>query len=397
MPGSRGVHAQVAPQVVHAITPGDHFSPLTGSAIPTVVDGLARAAVQAGGPRHTVLLATDTYAERHDSADVLEYTQAPWPTRWQNYADRVTGAVLRHRPSSKARLRPLVERQSEWDPSVVLAHNLVELVGLTDHHRHRPVLYAHNELLRTYRRGEAGKALESAELIVCVSEFLAELTRSRLPARLRDRVAVVHSGVDCERFRPAEPSSHAPTPDTPDRLLRVLFIGRVVPEKGADVLLRALAFLGRADVAATVVGSSGFAPDSPLTAHEQELRRLADQVAGPVTFVSFTPRAGVADLLREHDVLVVPSRWREPATLTVGEGQASGLPVVASRIGGIPEVAAHDDLLVPADDPPALASVLEWLADDPAARARLGRESRAHALEHDWAASWRTLSALLTG
>jgi glycosyltransferase involved in cell wall biosynthesis len=104
----------------------------------------------------------------------------------------------------------------------------------------------------------------------------------------------------------------------------------------------------------------------------------------------------LAGLLRQHDVLVVPSRWREPSTLTVGEGLASGLPVVASRIGGIPEVVAHPELMVPPDDPDALASVLEWLSTDDAARDRLARESRAHAVQHDWASTWRALSAVLT-
>jgi glycosyltransferase involved in cell wall biosynthesis len=376
-------------RVIHAITPGDHFSPLTGSAIPTVVDGIARAAIVAGDPRHSVLVAKDTYPERHDSADVIEYVQAPWPTRVSRYADRVSGAVLHRRFKTRERLAPLVARQRDWPSSAVLAHNQVELVGLTDTRRHRAVLYSHNELLRTYLRGEAGRALERAELVVCVSEFLAALTRARLPAGLRSRVVAVPNGVDCERFRPD------PQPPENGGSLRVLFVGRVVRDKGADVLLEALALLGRPDVTTTVVGSAGFAPESPLTDHERELRKVAERVTGPVEFVPFTPRAGVADLLRQHDVLVVPSRWREPATLTVGEGLASGLPVVASRIGGIPEVVAHQELLVPPDDPRALATTLEWLATDHDARRRLGRESREHALGHDWGATWRALGALL--
>lgn len=387
MPGGAEDPAADA-RVIHAITPGDHFSPLTGSAIPTVVDGIARAAMQEGDRRHSVLVASGTYPERHDSADAIEYAQAPWPSRTSRYLDRLGGAVLHRRFKTRARLRPMVAEQREWPPSVVLAHNQVELVGLTDSRRHRPVLYAHNELLRSYLRPEAGHALDRAEHVVCVSEFLAELTTARLPRRLRGRVTTVHNGVDCERFRPAGTS-----PD--DGVIRVLFVGRVVRDKGADVLLEALAQLGRPDVSTTVVGSAGFAPESPLTDHERELRQVAQRVAGPVTFMPFTPRAGVADLLRRHHVLVVPSRWREPATLTVGEGLASGLPVVASRVGGIPEMVAHPELLVPPDDPRALATTLEWLATDHEARARLGRESRAHALEHDWRATWRKLASVL--
>lgn len=376
-------------RVIHAITPGDHFSPLTGSAIPTVVDGIARAAVRNGSPRHSVLVAEGTYPERHDSADVIGYVQAPLLPRGSRYADRVGGAVLHRRLRTRARLQPLVAQQDDWPPSTVLAHNQVELVGLTDARRHRAVLYAHNELLRTYLRREAGRVLARVGLVVCVSEFLADVTRARLPVGLRGRVVTVHNGVDCERFRPSPSSAEN------DGRLRVLFVGRVVHDKGADVLLDALARLGRSDVATTVVGSSGFAPESPLTDYERNLREMADRLAGPVSFVPFTPRAGVADLLRRHDLLVVPSRWREPATLTVGEGLASGLPVVASRVGGIPEVVAHQELLVPPDDSRALAGTLEWLATDQEARRRLASESRAHALKHDWHTTWQRLSSLL--
>ena len=56
---------------------------------------------------------------------------------------------------------------------------------------------------------------------------------------------------------------------------------------------------------------------------------------------------------------------------------------------------AHHELLVPPDDPDALATRLEWLATDVTARARLGREAREHALAHDWGATWTALSRLL--
>jgi glycosyltransferase involved in cell wall biosynthesis len=376
------------PRVIHAITPGDHYSPRTGSAIPTVVDGIARAAAASSHARHDVLVAAGTYPDRYDSARAVEYVQAAHLSRTDRQVDRLSGLLVRRRPRANAQLAPMLREQGSWPASAILAHNLVGLVGLTDATRHRPVLYAHNELLRTYTRREAGRALDGADVIVCVSQFLADLTASRLPTALRRRVVAIHNGVDCDHFRPQEGPSTGSG-------MRVLFVGRVVPEKGADVLLRALAALGRADVTATVVGSSGFARDDPLTDYEKRLREVAAGIRIPVDFQPFTPRAGLAELLRKHDVLVVPSQWREPATLTVGEGLASGLPVIASRVGGIPEVVAHAELLVPPGDPDALAETLEWLANDGPARERLGRESRAHALENDWGRTWRELSATL--
>lgn len=72
-------------RLIHVITPGDHFSPRTGSAIPTVVDGLSRA-TPSGQPRPAVLVARGTYPDRYDSADAIEYTR-PRPHNRDRYVD----------------------------------------------------------------------------------------------------------------------------------------------------------------------------------------------------------------------------------------------------------------------------------------------------------------------
>ena len=264
----------------------------------------------------------------------------------------------------------------------------MELVSLVEASRHRPVLYAHNELLRTYSPWDARRALDRAEFIVCVSSYLAERTRVRLPRRLRSRVVPVNNGVDCDRFQPAAAK-------TPHAGLRVIFVGRVVPEKGAHVLLEAVNRLGRHDVTVSVVGSAGFAPRAPLTVYEHTLRKLAGQ--GRASLKSHPSGRGTKWLPccgRTTSWWCRPAGENRPRS-PLGEGLATGLPVVASDVGGIPEVAAHRDLLVPPDDPDSLAGTLEWLATDAAERERMGRESREHAVSHDWGVTWRNLSALL--
>jgi glycosyltransferase involved in cell wall biosynthesis len=94
-------------------------------------------------------------------------------------------------------------------------------------------------------------------------------------------------------------------------------------------------------------------------------------------------------------VLVVPSRWAEPSGLTLGEGLATGLPVIASRTGGIPEVLGSAGIMVEPNDPAELAAAIRRLVDDPGLRARLGREARAHAEAHDWGESWRLLRSVI--
>jgi glycosyltransferase involved in cell wall biosynthesis len=378
----------MAGHLIHAITPGDHYSPRTGSAIPTVVDGLARAALAASGPEQAVLIARGTYSDRYPSARAIEYIQAPHLSAAERYADLLGGRLLQRRHRVRRMLSPLLRSQENWQPSIILAHNLVELVPLVDTRRHRTMLYAHNDLLRTYTRREVDRALAPCEIIVCVSRYLTERIQDRLPTGMRSRVVTVPNGVDCDRFFPGFGARNTDQ-------LRVAFVGRMVPEKGADVLLEAVRRLDRPDITVTLVGSAGFDRNAPLTPYERSLRVTAAQCPSKVTFLPFTPRYEVAALLREHDVLAVPSRWPEPWGLTVSEGLASGLVVVASAVGGIPEAVAEHDLLVSPDDPPGLATALARFADDRSALELGAARSRVHALAHDWRASWRILAQLI--
>ena len=264
--------------VLHAITPGDHFSPRTGSAIPTVVDGLATAANREGGApfRHFVVLDRATMRPRYTSAAVIEYTGARGPTRRERVVDLARGRVGLPRSAVARFYEPVAEAIRMREPAFVLAHNAPALASLLRDTGHRVVLYAHNDLLRTYSRRESARVLDGVAAIVCVGESLAERTRAALPGRLAERVRVVRNGIDCERFTPAPNGAVAPSA-AHDARLRIVFVGRMIAEKGPDVLIRAAQRLGRSDLEFLLVGSHGFARDAPLSPYEHELRRLADQ------------------------------------------------------------------------------------------------------------------------
>jgi glycosyltransferase involved in cell wall biosynthesis len=375
-------------RIIHAITPGDHFSPRTGSAIPTVVHGLASASGQDPAWEHAVLLDRSTYAPRYPSARVIEYTGASGPSAVERVADPLLARWGRPRRATERYWRPLAAALAHEEPAVVIAHNAPVLPSLVRESPHRVVLYAHNELFRTIGHAEARRLLDPVAAIVCVSEHLAVSTRSRLPATLHDRIHVVGNGVDTAQF-PARSRDRADGP------LRIVFLGRVVEEKGPDVLLEAAASLGRTDLEILVVGSYGFDPAAPLSPYESGLRALAARTGLAVTFQPFSPRAALPGLLADADVMVVPSRWPEPSGLTVGEGMSTGLVVVASRAGGIPEVLGDAGILVPPGDAIALAAALDRVASDPALRRDLGIRARTRAEQHDWAWSWSALKRVL--
>jgi glycosyltransferase involved in cell wall biosynthesis len=148
----------------------------------------------------------------------------------------------------------------------------------------------------------------------------------------------------------------------------VLAVARLAPQKGLDVLIEAAArWRDREPRPRTVI-----AGDGPLAG---ELAAQAKRADADVVLLG--PRQDVPALLALADVVVIPSRW-EARALILQEAMRSGRPVVATRVGGTPELTGDDGaLLVPPDDPAALAAAVATMLDDPPLAARLGLAARA--------------------
>lgn len=139
----------------------------------------------------------------------------------------------------------------------------------------------------------------------------------------------------------------------------VLAVGRLHPQKGYDVLVRALPHLGDAVVAV--------AGDGPLA---DELRATAPQVRW------LGRRDDVGDLYAAADVVVLPSTW-EARSLTAQEALRAGRPLVATAVGGLPGLLRDGAVLVPPGDADALGAAVRRLLDDPAEAAALAARGRA--------------------
>jgi colanic acid/amylovoran biosynthesis glycosyltransferase len=225
------------------------------------------------------------------------------------------------------------------------------------------------EIAFPYRR-----LFEQVEHALVVSRFLEEKLRS---LGFGGQVHVVPSGIRLDGFPFRGPRASGDA-------VQLLFIGRLVPYKGLDVLLRAMPRLA-APATLEVLG------DGPARARSEALARelgIADQVA----FRGARPHAEVVRALQRADLLVVPSKTMptgqaEGLSNVVKEGLAVGVQVVASRSGGIPEVIPPPfrDELVPEDDPQALTQRLMWHLDRRETWEARARTGRAWVEEHfDW-------------
>jgi glycogen(starch) synthase len=187
------------------------------------------------------------------------------------------------------------------------------------------------------------------------------------------RVHVIRRGVERAAFaEPAEPF----LPGLRGRH-RVLFVGRLVTAKGVEVLVEAAARLRTQDVDLVFVGDGAARP-----AVERLARRLGLEDRVHVT--GFIPHARVPAALASADVLVLPSAYEELGTVLI-EAMHAGVPVVASRVGGIPETVRHGvtGLLVEPGDVGELAVAVDAVLSEPALAERLAAGARARAPEYD--------------
>jgi starch synthase len=230
-------------------------------------------------------------------------------------------------------------------------------------------------------------AIESADAVIAVSRGVRDDVMNCYPAVGPDRIHVIHNGIDPEIYRPQ------PSPETlkrfgidPSRPF-ALFNGRITRQKGLTLLLAAALKLDP-DYQLVIVASS---PDTPEIA--AEVAALASRVSaerGNLIWIDhFIAREDLIHLHSHASVFVCPSIY-EPFGLVILEAMACETPVVASRVGGIPEIVVEGETGYLVDFDPddlegftsALADRIEKLLRDTTTATRMGKAGRERVLQH---------------
>jgi glycosyltransferase involved in cell wall biosynthesis len=213
-----------------------------------------------------------------------------------------------------------------------------------------------------------------ADHIVCVSRFVADRQREvgLVPP---ERVVTIRNGVavgSTEKGRTR--ATHDVFQLQPDRPL-IACAGRASPEKGIHHLLKAFDRLLLSGAWPGGRPALLYCGDGPQL---EALRRLRHSLPSREDIILAGYRSDARDLLHAVDICVVPSLWQDAFPSAVLEAMARGKPVIASAVGGIPEMIDHgvSGLLVPAGDEAALADAMRCLITNPAEGKRLGRNAR---------------------
>ena len=276
-------------------------------------------------------------------------------------------------------------------PSAVLCQNNPSLAAyLATTLRHvRVIHHFQNQLLMT---ANVLDRYRNADVVsTAVSPFTADWLLERYAIRC---AAVVPNGVDLAHFHPGR---RRPT----NGPVRLGFVGRTGWEKAPDLLLSAAQLLAaRGHVfEVQIVGSNHwgrFTKDD----YQVQLSGCVDALAAQgiaVHRLGHISRPAIPDAFARADVHVTTSRWEEPFGMVTLEAMASGCAVVATATGGTTEIVRGAGLLVPKDDPVALADALEPLIVDAGLRATVAKRCLARAQAYQWESVWRKWLTLAAG
>jgi starch synthase len=237
-------------------------------------------------------------------------------------------------------------------------------------------------------------SLAAASAVVAVSDGMRSDVLSVYPEISPERVRVIRNGIDTLEYAP-DPETDVLVKHGVDRSRPyVIFVGRITRQKGVPVLLRAAASL---DPSAQLVLCAGAADTPELGAEVSSLvAGLQSSRSGVIWIPEMLPKTEIIQLLTHALAFVCPSVY-EPLGIVNLEAMACSTAVVASRVGGIPEVvdAGVTGLLVPPDDPASLADALNMLLRDPGRADAMGLAGRERAVvEFSWDAVAAQTAAL---
>ena len=274
-----------------------------------------------------------------------------WGRTGDRYADAVADTIAAHGCT-------LVEVHNRGRLFLRLARRLGPGIRLC--------LYLHNDPQSMEGlRAPLGRAqiLDRASLVYCLSSYIRDRFIDGIEGPL-ERVVILPNGITP---LPAEP---------PPRRKSIIFVGRLIPEKGVDELFEALQRVARElpDWRAVIIGR---APERHLTRYERVLAELRTTWGERLSLLDSLPHAEVMRAFACAAIAVVPSRWQEPFGRTALEALAAGCAVIASRSGGIPEIVGQAGLLLDAVTPNVIADAILALARDPARREELGKAAEA--------------------
>ncbi len=277
------------------------------------------------------------------------------------------------------------ELQRTWGVPVV---HMFHTLG----HMKNAVAASPQELETDLRIQVEGQVMQWADCLIAASP-LEKAQMAWLYAADPAKIRVIPAGVDTERFRPIPVETAKACIGIPPERKLILYVGRIEPLKGIETLFRAIAILAKEtpclcdNICVSIIGGEGEETEASRSAEEQRLRELREQLElrDLVTFLGSKDQDALPYYYSAAYVVVVPSYYESFGMVAV-EAMACGVPVIASKAGGLMYTIQDGltGLLFPANSPNALAEKLCLLLDEPELRDKMGGNAREWAQRFAW-------------
>ncbi|NJD51369.1 MAG: glycosyltransferase family 4 protein [Candidatus Methanoperedens sp.] len=264
------------------------------------------------------------------------------------------------------------------------------------------VLHMECDWMAQLDKSVIGKRLSKANLVLGCSDFITENIRCRFP-QFASRCQTVYNGADINNF----PAKYDKNPTKNNDIKKLLFVGRISPEKGVHVLLEALKtvvekfpeiqldavgpdaetpfeFIIRVEDDEKVSRLALFYDKSSGSSYFTQLRdKMPKDLANHINFPGNIAQSQLRAYYLNADIFVFPSVWDEPFGMPIIEAMACEIPVITTRGGGITEIVedGKTGLLVERDDAGGLASAILKLISDDELREKMGKAGRQRVIE----------------
>ncbi|RNB54634.1 glycosyltransferase family 1 protein [Brevibacillus gelatini] len=343
--------------------------PVRGGAIQTYITGIADTL----GKHHdlTILGTSDPTLAMDERVGNVRYVRVNGQGVFEIYAQEVL-AFLRANPYdvihvfNRPRLVPMIR---EVCPNA------------------RIVLSMHNDMFGVAKISpqEAASAIANTSTIITISDYVGRVIASLYP-EAQGKLRTIYSGVDLQTFVPWESSQTARKIRQELRAAHnlgnrqvILFVGRLTPKKGADILVRAMNELSayKSDIALVLVGGSWYSVDK-VSDYVAYVRALADRSPVPVITTGYVAAENIHHWFWAGDIFVCPSQWEEPLARVHYEAMAAGLPFVTTKRGGNAEVIIGGNGLLVEDpeNPQSFSNQLKVLLSNRDLQRKMGNSGR---------------------
>lgn len=238
------------------------------------------------------------------------------------------------------------------------------------------VCHLHNDMLNNESQ-QSTDIYHAISCFITVSDYIANRVRTIAPAE--NKCVTVHNGIDIHAFTPNKLSLRPASLNGDDFV--IVYSGRINPEKGIRELIEAMNIITH-PLKLLVLGSSFYGNANNEDPFLCELKKMAEPIKDRIIFTGFIPYSDIPKYLNMADIAVLPSMWEEPFGLTMAEAQATGLPIITTRRGGIPEVVTEENAILLdvsdhfVDD---LAAAILDLYSHPEKRKQMSKASLQHA------------------